>query len=212
MAVPRCSSFSSSNSDALYSSFLNGITVGEYIYGIYEVFNELTNEAACPAEDPLYKEAILYSTLESLAHDFLDRFRDGYFDEETAIDVWELWKACRANQEPPLWADDNDKSIEPPKLHDLKTEDWEYILEMIQEEFFWDLDFEYGANFALLEPQPHWPNFQEFRTAKTWLLGEFERTRASRKAREEANRKKADKPATPERKGKRKAKGDNNYE
>lgn len=170
-----------------YSPFLNGITNGEFIYCAFEILSEMLSEQ--PAKlAPMYKEAVLASILDCAEIDFLERCDSEFFDEETARDVWELWKVCRANKKLPLWEGENGEPAEPPALRDIPEDEWEYVFEFIRDEFLWDRDWEiplFGGNLALVQEQPHWPTFQEYRTAKTWLLSLYENTRINRQGRQQ---------------------------
>jgi hypothetical protein len=166
-----------------YTSFLNGITNGEYFYALFQIFGELISDEPSTTGTPLYKEAILASVLDGLRDEFLGSLADNFFDEDGAGDIWELWKACRQNHNLPIWTDENDQPIEPPALKDIPRADWEHMLEVIYHEFLWDRDWELGllgGNFALYQEQPHWPTHQEFRTAKTWFLHAYSSTRVNR--------------------------------
>jgi hypothetical protein len=179
-----------------YSPFLNGITNGEFLFCAFEILSEmLSDEPAKPA--PMYKEAVLASILDCAETDFLERCDSEFFDEEAAQDIWELWKACRANKKLPVWEDENGQPADPPALKDIPQEKWEYVFEFIHDEFLWDRDWEipfFGGNLALVQQQPHWPTFQEYRTAKTWLLALYGNTRSNRQEREEKSRKKQNPP------------------
>ena len=103
---------------------------------------------------------------------------------EDAQDIWNLYAVRCQNRKVPLWFDKDDKEIEPPPLEEIESEDWEWVLEEIFDEFLWDRDWEInvlaGNNFALLKEQPHFPTLQEYRTAKTWLMDCYSNTRQNR--------------------------------
>jgi hypothetical protein len=104
-----------------------------------------------------------------------------------------------------LWSNGDGEAAEPPALRDIPKDEWEYVFEFIQDEFLWDRDWEIpflGGNFALVQQQPHWPTFQEYRTAKTWLLSVYENTRANRTEVKELTSKIVERPAEFPRPGK----------
>jgi hypothetical protein len=79
----------------------------------------------------------------------------------------------------PLWVGDNGEPADAPELNQLTRDDWEQIAEEVKEHFIdFDVEFE---EMALLDEQPHWPTFQEFRKAKAWLLNWYGQTRWNRK-------------------------------
>jgi hypothetical protein len=172
--------------DFHYTAYLNGITNGEYIYTIFEILGEMLSDEPSK-EAPFHKEAVLASLLDGLRDEFLDRLADDNFPTEDAQGIWNLYAATRRYRKAPLWVNDEDKEVEPPSLSKISTDDWESILEDIHDEFLWDRDWELGLfggiNFSLLKEQPHFPSLQEYRTAKTWIMDAYSKTRQNQKSR-----------------------------
>jgi hypothetical protein len=171
--------------DLHYASYLNGITNGEYLYAVFEILGEMTSDEPFK-EAPFYKEAVLASLLDGLREEFLEHIADGEFPSEEAQDIWSLYAAARRHRNVPVWLNDNDKEAKPPPLSKISADDWGWILEEIHDEFLWDRDWELGlfggTNFALLKEQPHFPSLQEYRTAKTWIMDAYSKTRQNCKS------------------------------
>lgn len=162
-----------------YSEYLNGITNGEYIYGVYEVLKDLLGDYPC-VEAPLYKEAILCSLTDQMAELFRDKVKLKDAEDSDKKQIWRLYATSRRNLKRPLWIGEDDQAIQPPRLDALADDDWELILEAIYDEFFWDRDWDLFKNFALSDPQPHFPTFQEYRKAITWIRHIFSETPTNR--------------------------------
>jgi hypothetical protein len=149
--------------DFHHTSYLDGITNGEYIYTIFEILNEMLGDEPSK-EAPFYKEAVLASLIDGLREDFLEHLKGEEFPEEDAEDIWGLYAALRRYRKSPIWIDDEGKEAKPPALSKISADDWDCILEEIHDEFLWDRDWELGlfggTNFALLKEQPHFPSLQ----------------------------------------------------
>ncbi|HEY4415114.1 MAG TPA: hypothetical protein VGO57_05430 [Verrucomicrobiae bacterium] len=171
--------------DLHYSAYLNGITNGEYIYAVFEILSEMLSDEPFK-EAPFYKEAVLASLLDGLRGQFLEYLTHDTFPHEDAQDIWNLYAAIRQYKKEPLWVNDEGKEIKPPSLSKISTDDWEGILEDINDEFLWDRDWELGflggTNFALVKVQPCFPSFQEYRTAKTWIMDAYSNTCRNQKS------------------------------
>jgi hypothetical protein len=165
------------------SAYLQGITNGEFLYAVYEILYSMVDDAPC--EDiPMHKEAVLATLIDGLRDEFLDRLGDE-FPYADAEDIWRLYVAIRRLRKVALWTNNEGEEVAAPRLQDITSDAWASILEEIHDEFLWDRDWEIevlgGGNFALLKVQPHFPSFQEFRTAKTWLMSNYAKTRQNSK-------------------------------
>jgi hypothetical protein len=165
----------------------------------FEIITEMISEE--PAKNaPLCKEAVLASILDCVKDDFLEGCNSEFFDAETAKDIWELWKICHANKKLPIWEDGDGQPAEPPTLKEISENEWEHIFGFIHDEFLWDRDWEiplFGGNLALVREQPHWPSFQEYRCAKTWLMEFYVSTRINRDPRVSKAHSKTEQPKRP---------------
>lgn len=152
-----------------YSPYLEGITNGEYFFSAYDVLAGMLGESP-PDEPSALKKAILRSLMNSGKSDFLDATPTGNWFAETAKDLWKLWKACRSCLDLPVW-EVAGQPAEPPSLSSLERSDWQFIFSFLHEELLDESQFEDEAgNFALNDPQPHWPTHQEYRRARIWIL------------------------------------------
>jgi len=165
------------------SAYLQGITNGEYLHAVYEILYSMADGSPCK-EVPMHQEAVLSTIIDGLRDEFLDRLDDD-FAEEDAVDIWRLYAAIRRRRKAALWTNDEAGEVAAPRLQEISSDGWASILEEIHDEFLWDRDWEVemlgGGNFALLKTQPHFPSFQEFRTAKTWLMLNYANTRQNSK-------------------------------
>jgi hypothetical protein len=171
--------------DFHHTAYLNGITNGEYIYVVFEILTEMMDDEPYKTA-PFYKEAVLASLIDGITEEFLDLLQSEEFPIKHAQDIWNLHVAYCQKRKVPLWADDDGKEVRPPVLTAISKDDWEWILEEIQNEFLWDRDWELGlfggSNFALVKEQPHFPSLQEYRTAKTWIMDAYSKTSWNKKS------------------------------
>jgi hypothetical protein len=162
------------------SAFVNGITNGELFYSLYITLTKMTEEEKFDLFSlPICDQQAFASMLDLATTLFLEQMEDTELDQ-TAVDLWILYSWCQRMKNKPLWIRDDGEATEPPELNKLTREDWELIAEEVKEHFI-DYDIEL-QEMALLDEQPHWPTFQEFRKAKTQLLDWSRRTRWNRKA------------------------------
>ena len=119
-------------------------------------------------------------TLDLATNLFLDRDRDSGFVDE-AVDFWNLYRWTRRIDGYSLWStEDGTEAIEPPPLQQLTPDDWRVLVDDLKEHFLGEGEDEY-IEMPLLDAdqQPHWPTFQEFRSAKAHLLDWCSRTRVN---------------------------------
>lgn len=150
--------------------FLVGITNGEYIFAVYNNFRSLTS-SNFPRAINAGEKAIFYDLLNNSISLFKD-YRDSYdFSALDALDCWWLYAVCARNQNLPLWTDAEDKPTRKPHLLSLKKDDWDYIFEIIEEEFFLNLEWLseiHYRDFPEKEKTPI-PSTKEYEDALAWL-------------------------------------------
>lgn len=162
------------------SGCVRGITNGELFYSLYLTVMKMTEEEGFDLLGlPICDQQAFASMLDLAVTLFLEHLKDVELGQG-AIDLWILYAWCRRMRNEPLWGGDNGEPASAPELNQLTRDNWEQIAEEVKEHFI-DCDVEF-EEMALLDEQPHWPTFQEFRKAKTWLLNWYGQTRGNRKA------------------------------
>ncbi|MDR3402974.1 MAG: hypothetical protein P4L99_10795 [Chthoniobacter sp.] len=162
------------------SWYVKGITNGELFYSLYVTISRLSEE---PNFDffslRIGDQQAFASMLELATSLFLDWQGEDIFVDQ-AVDFWILYKWTRKIGGNALWTDDNGEPIDAPPLGTLTSEDWEMMVDDVMEHFLEEGEDEY-IEMALTgaEGQPHWPTFQEFRSAKAHLLNWLGRTRVN---------------------------------
>lgn len=162
------------------SPYAAGITNGELFFSLYVTLLKMTEKEDFNIFDlPISDQQAFASMLDLAITLFLDMDSENELNQ-TAVDFWILYAWCRRMRNVPLWVGDNGDPVDAPELNQLTQDDWELIAEDVKEHFIdFDIEFE---EMALLDEQPHWPTFQEFRKAKAWLLNWYGQTRWNRKA------------------------------
>lgn len=152
-----------------YTLYLEGITNGEFIYSAYQVICEMISSE--PAKKPpQYQKAVLRSLLSCAESDFMetDPTKDRFMG--LAAEVWKFWVACRQGANLPIWEHD-EQDTAPPPLNTLTKAHWTAMFSFLYDELLNESEVEdEPGNFALEDPQPYWPNHQEYRRARAWLL------------------------------------------
>jgi hypothetical protein len=158
--------------------YTNGITNGELFYSLYTTVRRMAEDEKFNfVELPLCDREAFASMLYLGTCLFLDRLDEPELADER-VDLWVLCAWTRKMRGYDLWQTENGEVSAPPGLRDLKDDDWKSIAEEVAEHFSEDGENEY-LEIALLDQQPHWPTFQEFRSAKAHLLNWYGRTRAN---------------------------------
>jgi hypothetical protein len=154
-----------------HRDYLRSITYGEFVYCASEIILDMTSDDPA-ATVPLIKQAVLDAMLHGIEAEFLQSLEVGHFDADLAAQISELYKACSVS--PLLWIDANGQPTSPASLADISPEHWRQIFHSIRYSLIDYEDFclrtSLNGHFALALDQPHWPTFQEYRTARTWLL------------------------------------------
>lgn len=162
--------------------FLKKITNGEYLFALYQIFQELTSPE--PAKELVaYKEGILTELFLAATEEALERIsNDDWQDvKDVAADLWTFHEFIRKRDGEPVWTGDKGKEKKAPQLNRIKSDDWRYIVDGLFEELFWDLDYQIFGHFSTYKEQPHYPTFPEFREAVIWLQEAYENTRVNRR-------------------------------
>jgi hypothetical protein len=158
-----------------------GITNGELFYSVYRTIRQMSSDEQFDfSRLPLCDQETFFSMLDLAIILFLDRRKDPELAEE-GIDLWILYAWTRKLDDLAVWCDEKNESVLPPPLGQLTDDDWEDIAEDVKRHFSEDADDEY-LEIPLLDEQLHWPTFQEFRSAKAYLLNWADWTRANTKA------------------------------
>jgi hypothetical protein len=166
------------------SGYVSGITNGELFYALYATIKKMTEDEKFEFLDlSLCDQQAFASMLELAINLFLDMF-DEIELRQDAVDLWILYSWCRRLDEEPIWEDENGEPVDAPELGSLTKDDWERIAEDVKEHFLGESDAEY-VEMVLLDEQPHWPTFQEFRKAKAWLSEWYGHTRWNSKVDQE---------------------------
>lgn len=156
---------------------LDHITNGEYFYELQQIMWELISDE--PMKDlVLYKEAIFGELFTDATNLFLDYWKTGDFSlvKDTAQELWDLYEYCQMESGLTLWEDDEGNEVKFPGVEKLKIDDWNSIIDTLNNHLFWDDDWNLviSVNFSQYVDQPHWPTFGEYRRAMVWLKNSYE--------------------------------------
>jgi hypothetical protein len=134
---------------------------------------------------PLCDQQVFASVLDLASALFEDSHEFSHEDgevDQNAIDLWILYSWCCQMNNKSVWEDEDGKSMEPPKIEALSKDDWQRIVEEVRDYLMPDSDPEsLHMEMGLLDEQPHWPTFQEFRKATSWILHWYRNIRQNRK-------------------------------
>ena len=163
------------------TGYIGGITNGELYHSLYKTILKMTDEEGFEFLNlPLCDQQIFAATLELAIGQFMDMKSESELDQ-TAVDLWILFAWCQKMRGAPVWEDENGEAANPPEIEKLTKDDWEQVTSDLKSFFLEDSDAEF-IEMSLLDEQPHWPSFQEFRSATAWLKNWHGQTRWNRKA------------------------------
>jgi hypothetical protein len=162
------------------TGYINGITNGELYYSLYKTILKMTEEDEFEFSNlALCDQQVFAARLDLAINLFTDLRGDNELNQD-AVDLWIFYSWCRRLRNQPVWENENGETISPPEIEELTEDDWEQITGDLNAHFLEDSDAEF-IEMVLLDEQPHWPTFQEFRKAKAWLMDWYGQTRWNRK-------------------------------
>lgn len=151
------------------SPYADGITNGELFYSLYISIGRMTGEKDFVVNRLSICDQQAFATMLDLA---ICLFIDGLDLNDlqpNALDLWILHCWCSKIDESHLWTNDDGDPIAPPAIDAFSLTDWKFIASSVEDHFMSETDIEIMP-ITMQEQQPHWPNHQEFRKAKAWLL------------------------------------------
>lgn len=154
--------------------FLEGITNGQYVNAIYCIFKFLSSEDP-KIEINLAQKAIFHNLHRNSISCFKDSFLDDWeFSEYGGIDCWNLYAVCASNQNLSLHSYRENPSPGKPLLTSLKNSEWDYIFQVIENEFFPDYDWMDEDHIEDLGDELLNPSDDQYEKALKWLFTTFE--------------------------------------
>lgn len=158
------------------SPYADGITNGELFYSLYITIGRMTDEKDFAIHNLPTCDQQAFGTMLDLA---ICLFIDGLDLNDLqpdALDLWILHSWCSRLDGSRYWADNNGDPVASPAIEEFSLTDWKFIASSVENHFMSATDIEIMP-ITMQEQQPHWPNHQEFRKAKAWLLDWARNTR-----------------------------------
>ena len=157
------------------SSELQGITNGEYIYALYQIYHHLLSHNPFTNFSTFHSQ-IFYSLLDDLKDIFLDNLYDGLLTEKDRTEFLDFYCTITGTSSLRYTFDENDEIVYIP-IADIKSisdKEWEEAWDSLLDDCLSNLlddSFTFYPHFTHLSEQPHFPTLTEYREAYEWLRG-----------------------------------------
>jgi hypothetical protein len=162
-------------------SFTEGITTGEWCYSLERTLTRMIHDVSFAVTDlPVCDLQVLGTIVDGATGTALERIAQEESDLWEIGDLWALYKWCMKLDDEPLWHDEANNETAPPPLEQFTQENWKQVADGICIHFQCREFADYETRLVLLDDQPHWPTFQEFRKSKAGLFAWVELLHAIR--------------------------------
>jgi hypothetical protein len=155
---------------------IHGITNGEWCYSLYTSLSRMmTDDKFELNELSLCDHQVLVLAVDSAVSIALQNIEESDPYLSDPADLWILHAWCCRLSNIPTWPDDS----VPPPFAAFTEQDWTRVAGTVCSHFR-EGGYDDCEAMAILDHQPHWPSFQEFRKAKAFIQLWNDNTRFSR--------------------------------